>query len=70
MDIIETSAITGETVERNYTAKEKTERDLSIAEFKAKLEIETAEILAKETAKSAILAKLGITAAELKIALS
>ena len=70
MDIIETNAITGETVERNYTAKEKSERDLSIAEFKAELVIETAAINAKETAKTAILTKLGITEEELRVALS
>lgn len=69
MDIIETNILTGEVTQRNYTAEEKAERDLFIANAKTVLDAEIAANQAIASAKAAILAKIGITEEELKIAL-
>ena len=64
--ITETNALTGETIEREMSVAEQKERDAFLkaevaAQAKAKAEAE-----AKETAKAAILDRIGLTADELK----
>ena len=64
--ISETNALTGETLEREMTVAEQKERDAFLkakADEKVKAE---AEAEAKETAKAAILDRIGLTADELK----
>ena len=59
-DVLEINAITGETVERDYTETETVQRAKDLAEQKqlAKLKAERA------TAKQAVITKLGLTADE------
>jgi len=59
-DVLEINAITGETVERDYTEAEAEQRAKDLAENK-KLEKLKAE---RATAKQAVLDRLGITADE------
>jgi hypothetical protein len=59
-DVLEINAITGETVERDYTEAEAEQRAKDLAENK-KLEKAKAE---RATAKQAVLDRLGITADE------
>jgi hypothetical protein len=53
-------------IERDETAQEQTEREAAEAKFAA----QKAEAAAKETAKAALLAQLGITAEQAKLLLS
>ena len=64
-DVLEINAITGETVERDYTETETVQRAKDLAEQKqlAKLKAERA------TAKQAVLDRLGITADEVALLL-
>lgn len=60
IDVLEVNATTGEFVERSYTELEKTQRAKDAQDLaKAQADIES-----KESAKAALLAKLGITADE------
>jgi hypothetical protein len=59
-DVLEVNAITGEVVERSYTDSEKAQRSKDAQDL-AKTQ---ADVEAKESAKTALLAKLGITADE------
>jgi hypothetical protein len=63
----EFNALTGETTitERDETAQEQTAREAAEAEFTAR----QAEAAAKETARQALLTKLGITAEEAQLLL-
>ena len=70
MDITEINAVTGETIQRNYTAAEKAEYDDFVAKAKAQLDADKAANEAKEAGKAALLTKLGITADEAKLLLS
>ena len=57
---------TGDQIEKEMTAKEKKERELDIANSVAETATREAEVEAKETAKAAILDRIGLTADELK----
>jgi len=59
-DVLEINAITGETVERDYTEAEAEQRAKDLAENK---KLEKAKI-ERATAKKAVLDRLGITADE------
>lgn len=65
MKIVETNCETGEVIEREMTEAELKEVELS----KIKLAEEAAKVAAKETARQALLDKLGITADEAKLLL-
>ena len=60
---------TGETVERELNKAEKDQQKIDEAADKAKLLAEQAEAEAKETARQAILDRLGLTADEAKLLL-
>jgi len=57
---------TGETVERELNKAEKDQQKIDEARIEADQAIKQAEVEAKETAKAAILDRLGLTADEFK----
>lgn len=66
MNILEHNVETGETLERKATAAELAQMEIDAAKFEA----EEQARLDKESAKVALLAKLGITEDEAKLLLS
>jgi hypothetical protein len=67
---IEINATTGEVIEREYTQVEIEQEAKDHAEFAKIRAEEQAELQAKETAKAALLAQLGITEEQAKLLLS
>ncbi len=65
-DVYELDAQTGIVVERDYTKSEAAQREKDLAKFAALAEVEQA----KAKAKAEVIAKLGLTAAELAALLS
>jgi hypothetical protein len=66
-DVVEIDAITGERIERDFTAAEKKQRDKDAAAAAAAAQAAADEAAAKEAAKASALAKLealGLTADE------
>ena len=61
---------TGEVTERELNAEELAQQEIDYAKYLAAKAITDAEAEAKETAKAAILAQLGITAEQAKLLLS
>ena len=65
-----TEATLLETIEREMTKAELTQREIDIAAFKAEALAKEAEAEKKATAKATLLDRLGITAAEAVLLLS
>jgi hypothetical protein len=66
-DVLEINVLTGERVERDFTAAERKQRDKDIAAAEAAAQAALDEAAAKEAAKASALAKLealGLTADE------
>jgi hypothetical protein len=61
--------LSGDQIEKEMTAKEKKDRELDIANSVAETAARPSEAEAKETAKAAILDRLGLTADEAKLLL-
>jgi hypothetical protein len=61
--------LSGDQIEKEMTAKEKKDRELDIANSVAETAARQSEAEAKETAKAAILDRLGLTADEAKLLL-
>jgi hypothetical protein len=68
--VIETNALTGETIEREMTIAEQKERDNFLKEHAKDVAKAEAEAEAKATAKATLLTQLGITAEQAKLLLS
>ena len=65
-----TDALTGETIERQMTDEEQKVRNAFLIEVEAEANAKAEAEAKAETAKAALLAKLGITADEAKLLLS
>jgi len=65
-----TEATLLETIEREMTNAELTQREIDIAAFEAETLAKQAEAATKATAKAALLTQLGITAEQAKLLLS
>ena len=67
--VIETNALTGETIEREMTLPEQKERDNFLKEYAKDVAKAKAEVEAKAAERQAILDRLGLTANEAKLLL-
>jgi hypothetical protein len=67
--VIETNALTGETIEREMTLPEQKERDNFLKEYAKDVAKAKAEVEAKAAERQAILDRLGLTADEAKLLL-
>lgn len=69
-DVLEIDALTGETIQRNFTKDEIAQRKADAAAYEAAKATEEAEAAAKQAEKERIAGALGITLDELKVLLS
>lgn len=62
-------AITGKTITRDFTVDEQAQHDKDLADAATQAKLDKAAATAKASARTALLAKLGITADEAKLLL-